>query len=119
MLEDGEAEVVHRTLADADGAFDLGDGEHPPKEQVSQVEQADHEDSLIGRAGAGKVREVSVDADLDELRAKQLRDGGSQGEPQVERKSTAIGPLITGEPGKGRPVHPLLRELLFEFEIDL
>ena len=67
-------------MADGDGVADLGHGQQPAQEQVAQVDEAQNEDAAPGRRRLGEIRQIPVNAYLNELRPEQGRDGGQQGQ---------------------------------------
>jgi hypothetical protein len=119
VLEDGEPQVAHRALPDPDGALDLRDRQKPSEQQVAEVDEAHQQNPSIGNRRAGKVCQVTVDADLDELRTEQLRAGGQQGEGEVEDEGAAIGADVAGQAQERSPAHSLLGERFFELDVDL
>ena len=72
VLEDRQTQIVHRALADGDGAFDLGHGQEPTEQQIGEVDRADNQDAPECGLRAGNVGKVTVDANLNEFRAQQL-----------------------------------------------
>ena len=114
VLEDCQTQIVHRALADGDGAFDLGCGQKPTEQQVGQVDHADQQNAPECVLCADQIREVTVDAELNELRAEQLGQRRQQRQEQVESEQTPVRAHITKQPQERRPAHGLLLESLLQ-----
>ncbi len=117
VFEDRFAQVVHRPLANGDGALDLHHGEKPAEQQVAEIKRADEEDAAQGGLGRRDVGQIAVDSDLDEFRPQQLRKRGQHREQQVEEQRPPVWPHIARQPPKGPGAHRFLREGFFQQDV--
>src|SRR5205085_4405323 len=93
------------------------DGKNPVHEKARKIYGANHRDTSHGNARAGKIREITVDAELDKFRAEQLSARGQDREDQIQDKGTAVWPHISRQTPERRDAHRLLGELLFEEDV--
>ena len=114
MFEDGQPQIVHRPLADGDGAGDLSDGQEPAQKQVPEENQTHDEDALVRRLSGREIREMAVNPDLNQFGTEERRDSGQDREQKIQNETLSVGQNITHEPKERGLVHPLLRELLFD-----
>ena len=117
MLEDGDAEIVDRVLADADGAFDLRHRQAPADHQIGQVNNAHDKDSSLSFHRGREVREEPIDAELDKFRAEQLRDGRQQGEDEIPDEHFAVGRDEGGQANEHRPAHAPPRKRFLKLDV--
>ena len=114
VLEDRQTQIVHRALADGDGAFDLRRRKEPADQQITEINQADGEDAVERGLGAGKADEVTVDADLNKFRSHQLRSRRQQHKAQLEPENPPVRTDVAEQPQKRRLAHGLLLECFFK-----